>query len=104
MNHETPVPEPSSRGTVVVCGATGYLGHHVVRALHGDGWRVRALVRDAARQGDAADACDEVFVGRPTDPETLDGLFDGADRRSRPSGPVRSSVAPAFVTSTNERT
>ena len=79
MNHETPVPEPFSRGTVVVCGATGYLGHHVVRALHGDGWRVRALVRDASRLGDAADACDEVFVGRPTEPETLDGLFDGAD-------------------------
>lgn len=67
------------RRTVVVCGATGYLGRHVVRALHDDGWRVRALVRDATRLGEAADACDEVFVGHPTDPATLDGLFDGAD-------------------------
>lgn len=67
------------RGTVVVCGATGYLGGHVVRALHADGWRVRALVRDASRLGDAADSCDEVFVGRPTEPETLEGVFDGAD-------------------------
>lgn len=75
----TPAPTPSNRPTVVVCGATGYLGRHVVRALHADGWRVRALVRDPARLGDAAECCDEVFVGHPTDPSTLDGLFDGAD-------------------------
>ena len=69
---------PAGR-TVVVCGATGYLGRHVVRTLHADGWTVRTLVRDPSRLGDAADHCDEVFVGHPTDPETLDGLFDGAD-------------------------
>lgn len=75
-------PSPTTdqtRPTVVVCGATGYLGRHVVQAVHGDGWRVRALVRDPARLGDAAPFCDEVFVGHPTDPATLDGLFEGAD-------------------------
>ncbi len=77
-------PTPSSpatprRGTAAICGATGYLGRHVVRALHADGWHVRALARDAARLGDAADACDEVLVGQPTDRATLDELFDGAD-------------------------
>ncbi|MFK8023918.1 MAG: SDR family oxidoreductase [Ilumatobacter sp.] len=70
--------QPEHRPTVVVCGATGYLGRHVVRTLHDGGWRVRALVRDPTRLGDAAEFCDEVFVGRPTDPATLDGLFDGA--------------------------
>jgi uncharacterized protein YbjT (DUF2867 family) len=69
----------SAQRTVVVCGATGYLGGHVARALHADGWRVRALVRDPTRLGDAAEHCAEVFVGHPTDPTTLDGLFDGAD-------------------------
>src|SRR6056297_1336534 len=72
-------PTHSRQRTIVVCGATGYLGGHVVRALHTDGWRVRALVRDPARLGDAAEYCHEVFVGRPTDPATLDGLFDHAD-------------------------
>ena len=74
----TPSTTPDHR-TVVVCGATGYLGRHVVRALHDDGWRVRALARDASRLGDAAEYCDEVVVGHPTDPPTLDRLFDGAD-------------------------
>lgn len=34
-----------SRGLVAVTGATGFLGRHLVRALHDDGWRVRILVR-----------------------------------------------------------
>lgn len=66
--------------TAVVAGATGYLGGYVVRALHRDGWRVRALARDAARlDPEVRVACDEVFVGEATDPATLAGLFDAAD-------------------------
>lgn len=79
MNTPPHPADRTNRGTVVVCGATGYLGGHVVRALYDDGWRVRALVRDAGRLGDAADYCDDVFVGRPTEPDSIDGLFDGAD-------------------------
>lgn len=63
----------------VVAGATGYLGKHVVRALHARGARVRALARDEARLGDARDACDEVVIAQATRPETLAGLFEGAD-------------------------
>lgn len=74
-----PTLTPSDRPIVVVCGATGYLGHHVVESLHRDGWHVRALARDESRLGDAARYCDDVFIGHPTDPATLDGLFDGAD-------------------------
>ncbi len=65
--------------TAVVAGATGYLGRFVVSALHRAGWRVRALARDPVRLGAARSDCDEVFVGRATEPETLEGLFSGAD-------------------------
>ena len=68
-----------ARGIVVVAGATGYLGRHLVVALRDRGWRVRALVRDPARLGFAADAAAEVFEGHATRPETLAGLCDGAE-------------------------
>lgn len=64
---------------VVVAGATGYLGGHVVRALHARGCRIRALARDPSRLGELRPLCDEVFVGHATRPETLEGLCDGAD-------------------------
>lgn len=64
---------------IVVAGATGYLGRNVVKSAHARGYRVRALVRDEARLGEARTACDEVFVGEATDKATLAGLCDGAD-------------------------
>ncbi|HVY48929.1 MAG TPA: SDR family oxidoreductase [Minicystis sp.] len=67
-----------ARGLAVVAGATGYLGGHVVEALHAAGFRVRALARDPARLARVRASCDEVFVGEATRPETLRGLFDGA--------------------------
>ena len=62
---------------VLVCGATGYLGRHVVQTAHARGHRVRALVRDPSRLGGAQAAADEVFVGEATRAETLGGLCDG---------------------------
>jgi uncharacterized protein YbjT (DUF2867 family) len=63
---------------VVVAGATGYLGRYVAQALHRAGCRVRALVRDADRLGEARSSCDEVFVGQATRKETLARLCDEA--------------------------
>lgn len=63
--------------TAVIAGATGYLGGHVASAAHDAGYRVRALARDASRVSE--NGCDDIFVGQATVPESLDGLFEGAD-------------------------
>lgn len=69
----------TDRPLAAVAGATGYLGGHVVRALQGEGYRVRALTRDPARLGELRACCDEVFVGEATRPETLAGFCDGCE-------------------------
>jgi uncharacterized protein YbjT (DUF2867 family) len=63
---------------VLVAGATGYLGRHLVGALLERGCRVRVLVR---RSEQAASFPPEVdaFVGQVTDPSTLSGVMDGID-------------------------
>jgi len=62
-----------------VAGSTGYLGRHVVAALHRSGFPVRALVRSPERLDWVRDACDEVFVAQATRNDTLEGVCDGID-------------------------
>ncbi len=69
----------SGKGLVAVAGATGYLGGHVVRALHRRGYRVRALTRIASKLDPIREACDEVFCGQATQAETLEGFCDGCE-------------------------
>lgn len=64
---------------VLVIGATGYLGRHVVTELKRRGHWVRALSRHMDSFPDGPLAPDEVFTGEITRPETLDGLVDGVD-------------------------
>ena len=68
----------TSTRTVVVAGATGYIGRHIARTLHKNGYRVRALARDIQHLRPVATACDEVFIGQAMQRLTLDGLCDGA--------------------------
>jgi len=63
---------------VLVAGATGYLGKHVVRALHRDGHAVRALARNPDKLADVRDLCAEVAVAEATKPETLGDVMGGA--------------------------
>ena len=65
--------------TVLVAGATGYIGRHIVEAVHDAGYRVRALARDEGKLEPVADACDEVFIGEATNIDSLDGVCDGVD-------------------------
>ena len=73
--------------TVVVAGATGYVGKFAVRAFKEAGYHVRAITRDAARLAEPGpfhapavrDACDEVVVAEVTRPDTLGEAMRGAD-------------------------
>ena len=73
--------------TVLVAGASGYLGRYVVRRFKEEGYWVRVLVRDPARlnargghlEPAIGEEADDVFVGEITRPETLAGVCDGID-------------------------
>ena len=58
-------------GRVLVTGATGLVGSHVIERLTSDGWNVRALVRDAARAGALSRAGIELATGDLLDPTSL---------------------------------
>jgi len=64
---------------ILVSGATGYLGGHVVTALADRGHEVVALVREPARLGPVAERCAEIRVAEATRPATLEGVADGCD-------------------------
>jgi uncharacterized protein YbjT (DUF2867 family) len=66
--------------TILVTGASGQLGRHVVGALKRRGHRVRALTRDPARLRGALGGdgvADEVARGDLADPASLAGACDG---------------------------
>ncbi len=73
--------------TVLVAGATGYLGRHLTHALQEAGWRVRVLVRDASKLAEPGPAlaptlephAHEVWEGDVTKPATLRGSCTGVD-------------------------
>ncbi|UJR81380.1 NAD(P)H-binding protein [Sandaracinus amylolyticus] len=64
---------------ILVTGANGTIGSHVVPRLLARGERVRALVRDAARAAKLGPDV-EIVVGDLTRPETLDRAFARVDR------------------------
>jgi uncharacterized protein YbjT (DUF2867 family) len=66
--------------TVLVTGATGFIGPHVVHTLRAQGTPVRALVRDPARAGRLTSWGAELAVGDVTDPASLRAACAGAER------------------------
>lgn len=65
--------------TVLVAGATGYLGRHIVKEYMSMGWSVRALVRNATVARASGLVATELFEGEATKPLTLCGAMDGVD-------------------------
>ncbi len=63
---------------ILVTGATGTVGGHVLRYLTGQGHEVRALVRDLAKADLPADV--EVVQGDLTDAADVRRALDGVDR------------------------
>ena len=65
--------------TVLVTGATGFVGPHVVHALRARETPVRALVRDPARGSRLAAWGVELAAGDVTDPASLQAACEGVD-------------------------
>ena len=63
----------------LVAGATGYLGRHVVEALKGRGFWVRALGRSANKLEPIKEFADDLFIGEVTEPDSLAGVCDDID-------------------------
>lgn len=64
---------------ILVAGATGYLGRHLVAELKARGHWVRVLVRPGSRFELLDTLADDVFQGWATRVETLTGLMDGIE-------------------------
>ena len=88
--------------TVVVAGATGYIGRHVVEALDARGYTVRALVRSRQRAEQlgafgAPSLAGHVAEWRIVDyaePSAVAGVCDGADRVVSALGVTRQKTSP----------
>ena len=74
--------------SVLIAGATGYLGKYAVQAFKQRGYYVRVLTRSEERLFEPGpftapaltnDDMDDVFVGEITDPSTLTNMLDGID-------------------------
>lgn len=89
-------------GLVVVAGATGYVGRHVVAELDARGFTVRALVRSKERAEESGGFGAPTLAGRVAEwrivdyarPETLVDVCAGADRVVSALGVTRQKASP----------
>lgn len=74
--------------SVLIAGATGYLGKYAVKAFKERGYWVRVLSRSKEKLFEpgpftapalCADDIDDIFVGEISKPDTLAGVMDGID-------------------------
>lgn len=64
---------------IFVTGATGFVGHHVARALAGEGAELRLLVRKSSSLANLEGIPGETFLGDLAQPELLKPALAGCD-------------------------
>jgi uncharacterized protein YbjT (DUF2867 family) len=64
---------------VLVAGASGHLGGHILSACRERGYWTRALARTEPKALALRQCADDVFVGQATQVETLSGLYKGIE-------------------------
>lgn len=69
----------NSKTRVLIAGATGYLGQHLVKAYVEAGYSVRVLVRNREKLKQSSLSNIDVVIGEATNPATLKGCCDGID-------------------------
>ncbi|GAB3178411.1 SDR family oxidoreductase [Nesterenkonia halophila] len=80
------------RGGVLVAGASGYLGRHLVSTLHRRGFRVRAVVRDVDRAGGPGAHGAPALAGLVDEWVACDLVGDRLDGLVRPGETVISAL------------
>lgn len=68
-----------SKTRVLIVGATGYLGQHLVKAYVEAGYSVRVLVRNREKLKQNTLSNINIFIGEATDPATVEGCCDNID-------------------------
>ncbi|MGA2572228.1 MAG: hopanoid-associated sugar epimerase [Terracidiphilus sp.] len=64
---------------IFVTGATGFVGHHVAKALAAEGADLRLLVRKSSNLSNLEGIPGDTFTGDLSDPETLRPVLEGID-------------------------
>ncbi len=82
--------------TILVTGASGFVGYHVVAALHGAGFAVRCLVRPTSRLEFIDSFGPEKIQGDVTRPESLPAAVRGVEAVVHCAGLTRAVRPEAF--------
>jgi dihydroflavonol-4-reductase len=64
---------------IFLTGATGFIGHHVARALAAEGAQLRMLIRKTSNLANLEGLPGETYIGDLEEPESIRGGLDGCD-------------------------
>ena len=82
---------------VLVTGASGFVGAHLVKSLCGKGVRVRCLVRPTSRTEPLRTIPCQIFAGNLKDPAVLRRALDGVDIVYHLAGATRARSRQAYL-------